>query len=85
MKMFTFKYKKNLNSFALSEMKNAIATGKPSLHPDILFFDQLEDLMRSASKARLELFECIIEKKPQSLYELAQAIQKDQSYVESFR
>jgi predicted transcriptional regulator len=81
MKVFTFKYRRALDSFVLSAMKKAISTGKPSIHSDILYFDNLDDLMRSASKSRLELFQSIREKKPSSLYELAQLIHKDQSYV----
>ena len=81
MKVFTFKYKRALDSMVLSEMKMTIDSGKTSIYSDILFFDSLNDLMRSASKARLELFQSIKEKKPQSLYELAQMIGKDQSYV----
>jgi predicted transcriptional regulator len=72
---------KRKNENIALEMEKAAKDNRIKLHKDTLFFDNLDDLMRSASKARLELFECILEKKPHSLYELAQMINKDQSYV----
>ncbi len=81
MKVFTFKYVKDLKAFTLAKMQKAISAGVPSVEPDILYFDQLAHLMRSASTARLALFQAIVEKKPSSLYDLAQQTQKDQAYV----
>lgn len=81
MRIFTFKYKKNLKVDVLAKMKKAISSGVPSIQSDTLYFDHLGDLMRSASSTRLELFQCILEKHPGSLYELAQLINKDQAQV----
>ena len=81
MKVFTFRYQKGIRKKVLSEMKEVIRTGRPQIHDNEMFCDSVESLLKCISKSRMEAFLAIIEHKPDSVYELAQALGKDQANV----
>ena len=81
MKVFTFKYESNPRKSALVHMKKAIATGTPDIKDDEMVCDSFETMLKLISKSRFEVFAAVVEKKPGSLYELAQHLKKDQANV----
>lgn len=81
MKVFTFRYQKGIRKKVLSEMKEAMRTGRPKIHDDEMLCDSVESLLKCISKSRMEAFLAIIEHKPESVYELARSLEKDQANV----
>ncbi len=81
MKIFTFRYEKNPRKSAISAMKAAIKTGKPDIRDNELVCDSMDAMLKIMSKARFEVFAAIVENKPESLYELAKILDKDQGNV----
>lgn len=82
MKTFTFIYDPGAtprNTLAL--MNHAIQTGTPYIEKDQMRSPSLKALLSVATENRLEMFKVIHDEKPASLYELAQALGKDLSYV----
>jgi len=81
-KTFTFKYDPNFSLKRMGEeIKEAVRTGKPSVHPDRIRYADIEDIMKEMSSTRLKLFSCLVTKKPQSLYQLAQLLSRDYANV----
>lgn len=79
-KVFTFRYdphETNLSKRMLRAAKNRTQ----DVHPDEIVCTNFKDLLEIASEARLKLLQTVIEDKPESLYALAQKLDKDQSYV----
>lgn len=81
MKVFTFKYESNPRKKALERMKKAISTQVPDIRDNEMICDSLETMLKLMSKSRFEVFAAIVEHKPNSLYELAQQLKKDQANV----
>jgi predicted transcriptional regulator len=81
MKIFTFRYEKNPKKSALAAMKSAIKTGKPDIRSNELICDSMDAMLKIMSKARFEVFAAIVENKPESLYELAEILEKDHANV----
>ena len=79
MQTFTFRYSPNEPSIG-KKMRDAVH-GKPHVRPNELISTELKDLLRIASESRLSLFAAILEKKPNSIYELAEMLNKSQPYV----
>ena len=80
MKTFTFRYSPNEPSMG-SRMMEAVRTGKPDVRPNELVSKSLKGLLAVASESKLEIFEAILKTKPSSVYELAEKVGKNQSYV----
>jgi len=82
-KQFTFKYDPRASLKEMFEGFNeALKTGKPDVQPkNILVSNSLEAIYRSITPARLEIFTCLIEKKPNNLTELAQLLKRDYANV----
>ena len=80
MKTFTFRYSPNEPSIG-NRMREAVRTGKADVRSDELVSRSLKGLLAVASESKLELFETILREKPASIYELAEKIGKNQSYV----
>src|SRR5436189_285439 len=60
----------------------ALKTGKSDIQPkNLLVSNSLEAIYRSFTPARLEIFTCLIEKKPNNLTELAQLLERDYANV----
>ena len=81
MKIFTFRYEKNPKKSALAAMRNAAKTGKPDVRDNELICDSMDAMLKIMSKARFEVFAAIVEHKPDSLYELAEILGKDNANV----
>jgi len=64
-----------------SRMMEAVRTGKPDVRPNELVSKSLKGLLAVASESKLEIFEAILKTKPSSVYELAEKVGKNQSYV----
>lgn len=82
-KQFIFQYDPQAS---LKEMfdgfNEALQTGKPSIQPkNVLVSNSLEAIYRSITPARLEIFTCLIEKKPNNLTELANLLKRDYANV----
>lgn len=82
MKTFTFIFdpeaspKSTFNSF-----KKAIKTGVPHIEKDQVRSPSLKALLSIATENRLNMFKVIHNDRPESLYELAQFLGKNLSYV----
>src|SRR5687767_340819 len=71
-KTFTFKYDPTVSlERTFSRMNEAMRTGKPSIQKDCSIANSIEAIYRSMTKSRLELFQCLVDKQPNSLYQLA--------------
>jgi predicted transcriptional regulator len=81
MKTFTFKFKSNPQKKAFDKLKEVIKTRKPYVKGNEMLCDSLDTMLKLISKSRFEVFGGIVEHKPQSLYELAQLLDKDQGNV----
>ena len=81
MKVFTFRYEKNPIASAMQKMDRAVKTGTPEVHPDEMVCASYELMNKVMSPSRLDIFVAIVENRPESLYELAQILSKDQSQV----
>lgn len=81
MKVFTFRYDANPRKNAFARMQKAIATGKPEIKEHEVACDGLDAMLKLMSKSRFEVFAAIVEKRPDSLYALAQSLEKDQGNV----
>ncbi|MBI4402644.1 MAG: hypothetical protein HY537_00695 [Deltaproteobacteria bacterium] len=81
MKVFTFRYESNPTRKAFARMRKAIETGIPDIHEDEIVCDSLDSMLKLMSKSRFEVFAGIVEHRPESLYELAKSLSKDQGNV----
>jgi len=82
-KSFIFHYDPQVSPKRMFDhFKESIATGKKHIQPkNLLISNSLEAIYRSITPARLEIFTCLIEKKPNNLTELAQLLQRDYANV----
>lgn len=55
--------------------------GKGAIEDEVIYFNDISSMYKFMSKERLKLVSVIKNKKPQSIYELAQLVNKDQGYV----
>ncbi|MBP7845791.1 MAG: hypothetical protein KA116_13370 [Proteobacteria bacterium] len=81
MKTMTFKYRPNNKKKMLADMEKAIA-GKPQVFPDTVFFESLDLVDSFINPMKAKIIRAIQKHNPQSLYELAQILDKDQGYIQ---
>ncbi len=82
MKTFTFKYNPSASLEGMFDrFEKAIKTGEKHIKSDELTSDSIENIFAAMSKGKLELFYAIAQKKPESLYHLAQIVGRDPSNV----
>lgn len=81
MRVFTFKYERNPIKSGIARMKDAVKTGVPHVREHEMICENSEIMNKIMSPARLDLFVAIVEQRPESLYELAHILGKDQSQV----
>lgn len=62
-------------------MKRAISSGAPDIKGDELVCDSMEAMLKIMTRSRFEAFAAIVEGKPNSVYELAKILEKDQGNV----
>jgi predicted transcriptional regulator len=75
------RYEKNPKRSVLEAMKRAINTGVPDIRGDELVCDSMEAMLKIMTRSRFEAFAAIVEKRPNSVYELARVLGKDQGNV----
>jgi predicted transcriptional regulator len=82
-KIFIFQYDPNASPKRMFEnFKESVETGKKNLQPkNVLVSNSLEAIYRSITPARLEIFTCLIAKKPNNLTELANLLKRDYANV----
>jgi predicted transcriptional regulator len=79
---FTFKYDPAISlERTFARMNEAVRTKKPSIQKDCSIANSIEAIYRSMTKSRLELFQCLVDKQPNSLYQLAKLLKRDYSGV----
>jgi predicted transcriptional regulator len=81
-KTFTFKYDSAISlAGTFARMNEAVLTGKPYIQKDCSIVNSIEAIYRSMTKSRLELFQCLVDKQPNSLYQLAKLLKRDYAGV----
>lgn len=81
MKTFTFRYEEKALKKAFARMRKVVESGLPDVRDDEMVCDSLKSMLDVISKSRFETFAAIVEHKPNSLYELAKLMEKDQAQV----
>ena len=81
-KTFTFKYDPNCSIERMfTNFKQAVAGELKSVEPNIIKSNNPEVLLTSINKNRWDIFNTLVEKKPNSLTELSQLLNKDYGNV----
>ena len=80
MKTLTLKYKNYGKSIVFDSIKKAF-NGVGQVDKDIIYFNDLAEMQKFLSPTRTELLSVIRRHKPESMYELAQLLDKDQAYI----
>src|SRR5947209_1953169 len=81
-KNFTFKYDPTISLTKMGEEILAVVrTGKPSVHLHQVSFASIKDITEEFLSPRPKLFACLVEKQPQSLYQLAKLLNRDYANV----
>lgn len=81
MKTMTFKYRPNVKGRMLEDMKKAI-TGESQVFEDTIFFESLDLVDSFINPMKAKIIRAIQKHHPQSIYELAQILEKDQGYIQ---
>lgn len=81
MKTMTFKYRPNNKGRMLEDMKMAM-TGTPQVFEDTIFFESLDLVDSFINPMKAKIIRAIQKHHPQSIYELAQILEKDQGYIQ---
>lgn len=81
-KIFTFKYDPTISlERTFAKMNEAVRTGRPSVHLHQISFASIKDITEEFISPRPKLFACLVEKQPQSLYQLAKLLKRDYANV----
>ena len=81
MKTFTFKYRPDAVTDAFRRLKRAVKSRKPDLNPDVMFCDSYDAMTSLMTEARFDAIESIKEHNPDSMYQLAKILKRDQANV----
>lgn len=81
MKTMTFKYRPNNRSKVRESMKKAIA-GQNQVFEDTVFFESLDLVDSFINPMKAKIIRTIQLNSPQSIYELAKILGKDQGYIQ---
>lgn len=82
MKTYTFRYDPEATlEQAGQRMLRAARGGKPHIRKDEMACSDLKTLLKIAREGRLEIFQAILNQKPDSIHALAKIVNKDHSYV----
>jgi len=81
MKTMTFKYRPNNRSKMLASMKKAIA-GESQVFEDVIFFESLDLVDSFINPMKAKIIRSIQKHSPESIYELAKILGKDQGYIQ---
>ena len=81
-KISTFKYNPTISlEKTFVQMNEVVKTGRPCLNLHQISFASLEDITNEFLSPRPKLFACLVENKPQSLYQLAKLLKRDYANV----
>src|SRR4051794_22718752 len=81
-KIFIFKYDPTISLKQMGEeILEVVRTGQPSINQHQISFANIEDITSEFVSPRPKLFSCLVEKKPRSLYQLAQLLKRDYANV----
>lgn len=85
MKKFIFRYDPTHSANKMfADMKQAIQSREKHVQPrNVSMASDISVIYEILNKPRLELFNCLVEKKPNSLVELAQLLHRDYQEVEA--
>jgi predicted transcriptional regulator len=79
---FTFKYDPTISLEKMGqELQEVVKTGKSNLHLHQISFANIEDITSEFVSPRPKLFACLVEKNPESLYQLAKLLKRDYANV----
>jgi predicted transcriptional regulator len=81
MKTFTFKYAPKPAKKAFTALKEAARSGKADLRPDTLYCESLEGMLKLMSHGRFTVYDAILNHRPDSIYQLAKLLERDQANV----
>ena len=81
MRIFIFRYDKEAIESLGQRMDWAAKSGVPDVRDHEMVCDSVTTLLKMASAPKFEIFDAIISRRPESLYELAQVLGKDQGQV----
>src|SRR5256885_10281119 len=78
-KQFIFRYEPNISLEKITtDCQEAIETSKKFIQPkNVLLISSIEGIAQIMSPARLNLFNCLIEKQPSNIQELADYLKRD--------
>lgn len=81
-KTFIFKYDPTISlEGTFSRLNEAIRTGRPYIKRHQISFSNVKDITEEFISPRPALFACLVEKQPQSLYQLAKLLKRDYANV----
>jgi len=81
-KTFIFKYDPAISlEKTFAETNEAIRTGRPYIKQHQISFSSIKDITEEFISPRPKLFACLVEKQPQSLYQLAKLLNRDYANV----
>lgn len=81
-KTFIFKYDPTISlEGTFFRMNEAIRTGRPYIKKHQISFANIRDITEEFISPRPTLFACLVEKQPQSLYQLAKLLKRDYANV----
>src|SRR5687767_15173661 len=81
-KTFTFKYDPAISLKRMGEeVLEAVKTSKPSINQHQISFSNIKDITEEFISPRPKLFACVVENRPQSLYQLAKLLKRDYANV----
>jgi hypothetical protein len=79
---FIFKYDPTISLEGIfAHMNEVFRTKRSYIQKDCIIVDSIEAIYRSMTKSRLELFQYLVDKQPNSLYQLAQLLKRDYAGV----
>jgi len=81
-KTFIFKYDPTSSlEGTFAHMNEAVRTGQPYIKQHQISFANIEDITSEFVSPRPKLFACLVEKSPESLYQLAKLLKRDYANV----
>ena len=81
MRIFTFRVDKEAIRTSKRRMLKAAESGTPDIRENEMVCESLSSMFKIASTPKFETFEGIVAHRPNSLYELAQLLNRDQAQV----
>lgn len=81
MKTFTLILKKNALGSMVKRLRRAVKTGIPDLHPDCIYCDSIDSMLKTITPPRFDVFCAINQNKPKNVTALAKILKRDTESV----